>query len=56
MRATIAADEARYQGHYYKSRRHTMQVNFEPYVAEVLKEIAAGAKRVKAPAAGVRAG
>ena len=48
MRAVIAADEARYQGHYYKSRRHTMQVNFEAYVAELKREIAAGAgRRVK---------
>jgi cation diffusion facilitator CzcD-associated flavoprotein CzcO len=50
MRQTIVADEARYQGHYYKSRRHTMQVNFEPYVAEVMKEIAAGAKRARVAA------
>ncbi len=50
MAAVIVADEARYQGNYYKSRRHTMQVNFEPYVAELARELAAGSKRAKAPA------
>ena len=45
MRATIAAEEQRYQGHYYASRRHTMQVNFEPYVADIEVEIRRGAKR-----------
>lgn len=50
MAEVIVADEARYQGHYYKSRRHTMQVNFEPYVAELARELAAGSKRAKAPA------
>lgn len=51
MRRTIAAEEQRYQGHYYKSRRHTMQVNFEPYVADLLAEIRRGAKRVPQRAA-----
>jgi cation diffusion facilitator CzcD-associated flavoprotein CzcO len=47
MRRVIAEDEKRYQGHYYQSRRHTMQVNFEPYVAELKREIAGGAARLK---------
>ena len=43
--STIVAEEKRYQGHYYASRRHTMQVNFEPYVADLAAEIRRGAKR-----------
>ncbi|KAB7647577.1 flavin-containing monooxygenase [Polymorphobacter fuscus] len=46
MAKAIADDEARYQGHYYASRRHTMQVNFEPYVADLVRETAAGARRL----------
>jgi hypothetical protein len=45
MAQTIVAEEKRYQGHYYASRRHTMQVNFEPYVADLAAEIRRGAKR-----------
>jgi cation diffusion facilitator CzcD-associated flavoprotein CzcO len=45
MARVIADDERKYQAHYYASRRHTMQVNFEPYVADLMREIAAGAKR-----------
>jgi hypothetical protein len=45
MRRVIVAEEKRYQGHYYASRRHTMQVNFEPYVADLAVEIRRGAKR-----------
>ncbi len=47
MARVIAEDEKRYQAHYYASRRHTMQVNFEPYVADLMREIAAGARRLK---------
>ena len=46
MRRTIVAEEQRYQGHYYASRRHTMQVNFEPYVADLQAEIRRGARRL----------
>jgi cation diffusion facilitator CzcD-associated flavoprotein CzcO len=45
MARVITAEEALYQGHYYRSRRHTMQVNFEPYVADLAREIRRGAKR-----------
>ena len=45
MARVIAAEEKRYQGHYYASRRHTMQVNFEPYVADLAAEIRRGARR-----------
>lgn len=47
MARVIGEEEQRYQGHYYASRRHTMQVNFEPYVADLMREIAAGTKRVR---------
>jgi len=47
MARVIAGDEKKYQAHYYASRRHTMQVNFEPYVADLQREIAVGAKRVR---------
>lgn len=45
MAQVIADDERKYQAHYYASRRHTMQVNFEPYVADLVKEMARGSKR-----------
>ena len=50
MARVIAEDEKRYQAHYYASRRHTMQVNFEPYVADLAREIVAGGRRVRQPA------
>jgi cation diffusion facilitator CzcD-associated flavoprotein CzcO len=46
MAQVIADDERKYQAHYYASRRHTMQVNFEPYVADLMKEMARGSKRL----------
>jgi cation diffusion facilitator CzcD-associated flavoprotein CzcO len=45
MEATIARDEARDIGKYYKSRRHTQQVNFDLYCAELKREMARGRKR-----------
>jgi cation diffusion facilitator CzcD-associated flavoprotein CzcO len=47
MARVITQDERHYQAHYYASRRHTMQVNFEPYVADLAKEIVAGARRTR---------
>ncbi len=47
MARTIAADEAMHQGHYYDSPRHRMQVDFDVYVRDVQRELAAGAKRAK---------
>ena len=47
MAQVIAEDERKYQAHYYASRRHTMQVNFEPYVADLMKEITRGTKRLR---------
>ena len=45
MQRTILADEALHQGHYYKSERHTMQIDFDIYVRDLLREIEAGADR-----------
>jgi hypothetical protein len=35
-------------GQYYNSPRHTIQVDFNLYVRDLMKEIAAGEKRAKA--------
>lgn len=48
MQKTIRRDEARDIGKYYKSRRHTQQVNFDIYCAEVKREIVRGRKRLAA--------
>lgn len=48
MDAAVRAHEARRAGRYYDSPRHTIQVEFEPYVREMLEEMAAGAKRAAA--------
>jgi cation diffusion facilitator CzcD-associated flavoprotein CzcO len=47
MEETIRRDEARDIGKYYKSRRHTQQVNFDVYCAELKREIAAGRRRAE---------
>lgn len=48
MRAVIAKDEQIHLGQYYKAKRHTIQVDFGVYVADLHKEIARGAARAKA--------
>jgi hypothetical protein len=48
MRQVTAADEALHLGPYYKSARHTIQVDFGIYVHDLLKEIERGEKRAKA--------
>jgi cation diffusion facilitator CzcD-associated flavoprotein CzcO len=48
MRAAMARDEQMHLGQYYNSPRHTIQVDFNLYVRDLLKEIAAGEKRAKA--------
>jgi cation diffusion facilitator CzcD-associated flavoprotein CzcO len=50
MERTIAADEKEHLGHFYDSPRHRMQVDFDRYVADLLKEIERGAKRARANA------
>lgn len=51
MRATIAADEKLHRGHYYASARHTMQVDFDVYVRDLMRELKAGALRGRRRAA-----
>ncbi|WP_423131091.1 flavin-containing monooxygenase [Gordonia malaquae] len=47
MHAVLAADEKYYLGPYYESPRHTIQCEFDPYVRNLVKEIAAGRKRAR---------
>ncbi|MDA8654381.1 NAD(P)-binding domain-containing protein [Alphaproteobacteria bacterium] len=47
MSARIEADEKRYLGHYYKSERHTIQVDFNKYVGDIKKDM--GHKWIPAP-------
>jgi cation diffusion facilitator CzcD-associated flavoprotein CzcO len=48
MERIIAKDEAFHLGQYYRSQRHTIQVDFGHFVADLMKEIARGEKRAKA--------
>ncbi len=50
MQRVIVEDEKIHSGHFYDSPRHTMQVDFNAYCADLLKEIARGARRAKATA------
>jgi cation diffusion facilitator CzcD-associated flavoprotein CzcO len=47
MEQVIVADEALHAGQYYRSRRHTIQVDFNIYVRDLHKEIARGEKRAE---------
>ena len=46
MDEIIAADEKIHLGHFYDSPRHRMQVDFNTYVADLVKEIERGAQRI----------
>jgi len=46
MAETIVADERVHLGHFYDSPRHRMQVDFNTYVADLMKEIGRGAERL----------
>ena len=48
MERVTKEDEDRELGDYYKSQRHTIQVDFARYVADLHKEIAKGERRAKA--------
>ncbi|MEM8634262.1 MAG: NAD(P)-binding domain-containing protein [Pseudomonadota bacterium] len=45
MERIITSDEKTHLGHFYKSARHTMQVDFNLYVADLMKEISRGSGR-----------
>lgn len=48
MEKVIGKDEEVHLGQYYRSKRHTIQVDFATYCRDLTKEIAAGEKRAKA--------
>ena len=48
LRRFIAEDYAAMQKRYVASKRHTIQVDFGVYVADLMKEIGRGAKRATA--------
>ena len=45
MEQVIVDDEKQHLGHFYDAPRHTMQVDFNAYVNDLLKEIKRGQKR-----------
>ncbi len=45
MWRVIKADEERFLGHFYKSARHTMQLDFDDYVRDLKKEWTKGEQR-----------
>jgi len=47
MERIIQADEKMHNGHFYDSARHSMQVDFNKYVADLMKEIKRGERRAK---------
>ncbi len=50
MEQVIEADERVHMGHFYDSPRHTMQLDFNVYVKDLMKEIATGEKRARVAA------
>ena len=50
MERIIKEDEEFHLGHFYDAPRHTMQVDFNAYVKDLMKEIERGKKRAKMPA------
>ncbi len=43
----IKQEDDFHKGHFYDSPRHTMQVDFNAYCRDLMKEIAAGEKRAR---------
>lgn len=50
MQRRIERDERRSLGHYYQTRRHTIQVDFHEYVAGLRKELKRSGSWIEAPA------
>jgi hypothetical protein len=48
MRADISRERARMFKRYVASKRHTMQVDFDDYLADLAKERRRGAERARA--------
>jgi len=49
MAETTIADEKEHLGHFYDSPRHRMQVDFNTYVTDLMKEIERGRERTAQP-------
>ena len=47
MDRITAADEQTHMGHFYQTARHTMQLDFNTYVRDLMQEIAKGRKRAR---------
>ncbi|MBY5993739.1 flavin-containing monooxygenase [Ferrimonas balearica] len=47
MAEAIVTDERTHGGHYYASRRHTMQLDFARYEGEIARELKAGLARAR---------
>ncbi|MEM0985515.1 MAG: NAD(P)-binding domain-containing protein [Pseudomonadota bacterium] len=45
MADIIVADDKEHAGHFYEAARHTMQVDFNRYCADLMKELSRGEKR-----------
>ena len=45
MQQVIKADERLHMGHFYEAARHTMQVDFNAYCNDLIKEVERGRKR-----------
>lgn len=55
MRRIIARDERQHLGHFYRSPRHTIQVDFNHYVADLKREIRHGERRARTRSNNARA-
>ncbi len=47
MHRITEADEKTHMGHFYQAVRHTMQVDFNTYVRDLMQEIEKGRKRAR---------
>ena len=50
MDRITAADEKTHMGHFYQAARHTMQLDFNTYVRDLMQEIEKGRKRARVSA------
>ena len=50
MERITEADEKTHMGHFYQAARHTMQVDFNTYVRDLMQEIEKGRKRARVTA------
>ena len=50
MDRITAADEKTHMGHFYQAARHTMQLDFNTYVRDLMQELEKGRKRARVSA------